>query len=268
MDARRRAGRAEARGESWQDGDVPAIHVALIDATSGTLLGEAELPAEQLPESFTASTTLHLGGGDWHVEHAEPMTRAEYVKSGRLEIHMRKIERVDPNEILFSLPTIENALPPMEPEPPEGAAEGAAALREDDWRQVELVAGTFAVEIAGELEAIRAIHQDERRGAGFAKLHVRERIPQPLAGVTLRVEDVRAALGSPVRQELAVGNGRVAGGFAFAASEGFVYGRQDGGAVVELGLANAPANALVALFRAHGLVLVDWCGADVEGFGS
>src|SRR5690242_17556226 len=109
-----------------------AIHVELFDAATGTLIGEADLPAEQLPESFAASTTLHLGDADWHVERAEPMTRDEYVKAGHLVLRLREVVQVDPKQILFSLPTIEDALPPLH----DGPGEEAAALREDDWRQV------------------------------------------------------------------------------------------------------------------------------------
>jgi hypothetical protein len=142
---------------AWHDGDVPTIHVELFDAATSTLIGEADLPVDQLPESFATSTTLHLGGADWHVEHAEPMTRAEYVKTAHLVIRMRKIEYVDPQQMLFSLPTIENALPPVRP----GTHDGAAALQEDDWRQVELVTRTFTAALTDELEAIRAIYTNE-----------------------------------------------------------------------------------------------------------
>jgi hypothetical protein len=36
--------------------------VTLVEAATQKLLGEADLPAEQLPESFEASTTLHVYG--------------------------------------------------------------------------------------------------------------------------------------------------------------------------------------------------------------
>lgn len=50
------------------------IRVASIVSSTSTLIGEADLPAEPLPESFAESTTLHLGDDRWDVEHAEPMT--------------------------------------------------------------------------------------------------------------------------------------------------------------------------------------------------
>src|SRR5688572_27711365 len=123
---------------------MPTIRVELVDAATGTALGVADLPAEDLPDSFAAATTLQLAGADWHVERAEPVTRDDYVASGQLKLVLRKLVYVDPRKILYSLPTLEDALPPLR----DGDAAAAYAMHEDDWRQVELVAARFEPEIA------------------------------------------------------------------------------------------------------------------------
>jgi hypothetical protein len=60
---------------------------------------------------------MHLGkNGDWEVVEARPMTAAEFRKTGKLVLIVRKVKAtqfVDPAKILFSLPTISNELPGM-----------------------------------------------------------------------------------------------------------------------------------------------------------
>jgi len=231
------------------------IHVTFVNAATGEVLGEADLPDEQLPESFAKPTTMHLPDGDWHVERAEP---PEFRVAGSLRLTLRKIESIDPAKLLYSLPTIDNALPPLT----DGDADAAFRMHEDDWRQVELVARRFKEEIESELAAIRAVRA-ERKGVAFPRIHLRRRIPNPLDGVVLRLEEVRTAF-SGVVQGLTLRDcdGVIDGGFAIAIEGGILYGREERGHVAVLGLAGgADAATLAALAGAHQLVLVDWCGA-------
>jgi hypothetical protein len=242
---------------------MTTIHVVLIDGESGELMGESDLPLDQLPESFGMSTTIHLGGSDWQVERAEPVERADFVATGQVQLTLRKIVYADPGTILFSLPTLEDLAPPT------GASNrDALQLHEDDWRQRELIAARFEPEIEAELSEIRTIYAEHRRGPGFASLHLRKRIPAPLAGVALAVGDLD---GLGPRRSVAIGpagqakGSVVVGGFAFPLGGGMVYGREEAGAVVALcldGDADDPS-ALAALARAHDLVLVGWCSAEL-----
>lgn len=232
---------------------MSTIHVVFVDAATRQPVGESDLPADQLPESFAVETTLHLGGDDWQIEHAEPVTRAEAAQAGQLRLVIRQIERVDPKDILFSLPTIENALPPTQ----DGGG-NVLRMREDDWRQVELIAAELEPEVAAELAAIRQIHA-ERQGAGFPRLHVRARIPEPLAGTALALDTVARGPRRPLGFDGA--EGIVIGGFAFDAGDGTIYGREDGGRVTVLGAWRAELLVLADLAQAHDLIIVDWCAA-------
>jgi hypothetical protein len=250
---------------------VTTVRVEFINAATGEPLGEAELPSAQLPETFAKPTTLHLPDGDWQVEHAEPVTAEEFAASGRLRITMRKIEMVDPSKLLYSLPTIESAPPPMR----GGGDDDSFRMHEDDWRQIEIIAARFDGEVAAEFEAIRAVHA-EAKGAAFPRCHVRERIPRPLGGARLRLADVADAFGAPAVRALSFHDyaGVVDGGFAFRAGDAVVYGREEKGALAVLGLAGGVESApLLTLARAHSLVLVDWCGTNMlrpghESFGA
>ena len=240
------------------------VHVELIDAVTREQLGEADLPIDQLPESFAISTTLHLGNGDWHVEEADPVTRLEFAASGHLRLVLRKIEHVDPKTILFSLPTLENALPPLVP----GDAADALTLHEDDWRQVELVSSSHAIALDAELAAIRDVKSErEHEGIpGYRRLHVRERIPHPLAPARIPLDDIATALGSPSRRAVAVHDrgSLVESGFAFAAGDGAIYGRAEHEHVVALCIfRDASLAPLVELARTHELVLGDWCATQI-----
>jgi hypothetical protein len=235
----------------------------MVDAATDRVIGETDLEPGQLPESFDLSehaTTMHIGADDWHVEEAEPADRSGYVASGRLHLVLRKVETMDPKEILFNLPTLVDALPPIV----AGGVTDAYALHEDDWRQREFVATSFQAEIASEFDMIRAARAS-RIGVGYERLHVRDQIPEPLAGVAVPIAAVRSALGDPARRDVAVGGGLVVGGYAFAVALGVVYGREVEGRVVALALAeDADPQALAGLAADHDLVLVDWLRVETS----
>lgn len=234
------------------------VHVTFIDAATNQVIGDAKLPPDHLPESFRLSTTLQLGTDSWHVERADPSERGAYVATGRLQLWLRKIETIDSGPLRFSLPTIEDALPPLRP----GNAETAYALHEDEWRQRELVTRRFAHEIATELQQIRAIHAES--SGGYERVHVRSRIPEPLAGITFSVRRVRAVLGDVDPSELAIGDDLVVGGFVFASAVGAVYGREEQNRVVTLALAgDTSAESLLPIADEYGLVIVEWVRAEV-----
>ena len=240
------------------------VHVEFVDAGTGASFAEADLPVESLPESFAAATTLHLGDEPWSVVRADPPTAAEFGASGRLRLTLRKERTADPADILFSLPTLENVLPPVE----YGAAAGGRflELHEDDWRQVEFVALRWQEQIDACLDAIRRVYAEERAGIGFRNLHVRTEIPAPLDGAAVTLDELRALLDPALTYDgiRFADGGIVRGGFAFGVPVGTVYGYEDDGRRVAAlclhGTEDAP-EALRTYAAANGLCLIDWCGA-------
>src|SRR5688572_21762880 len=114
------------------------IRVTFYSADTGQVFATSEIPASSLPESFLVATTLHLGDEDWEVVSADPPTAEEFRKTGALSLRLRRVARMDPNEILYSLPTLSDAIPETDP---GSRASGRRVLRlhEDDWRQIELI---------------------------------------------------------------------------------------------------------------------------------
>lgn len=91
------------RPSGWRQDELRS---GLIDAATGLPIGHTALPADQLHDSFGVATIVELAGQDWQVEQAEPATRAEFPQAGTLRLTLRRIRRVNPDEILYSMPTI------------------------------------------------------------------------------------------------------------------------------------------------------------------
>jgi hypothetical protein len=249
------------------------IHVEFVDAASGATFSQADVPADQLPTSFEARTTVNLQGQEWEIVAATPMTRAEFELAGKLRLSLSKITTatMPAGDILFSLPTICDFIPGITPGTSK-LGKQVLELHEDDWRQIELVATSRQSEIDVGLAAVRAIYDHEREpGGAFRKLHVREEAADPLGGCNLPLATLSrcfpavTALDGIAYRDVA---GVVEGGFALRSPCGLcLYGVQTAGVVTTLGLQpqqisvgiEEDARSLASLMRDHDLCLVDWC---------
>jgi len=237
--------------------DEQPIHVVFVDAPSGAEFGRAAIPPDQLPETFDPGTALTLGGTEYAVERAEP---AEFRAAGTLRLTLRPVEPVDPGDLLFSLPTICDTVPP---------AEQLGELREDDWRQIEFVATGLADVVETGFAAIRDVYEREARFTdgdsllGFGRLHVREHPQAPLPGLVSRQRLLNLL---PVGEDT---DGP--GYFSRIIGPVLLYGLSDADAVTVLGLhfEGPPEPGLGAALRevmtTFHLALVDWCRCDLVG---
>jgi hypothetical protein len=247
------------------------VTVTLTDEATGETLAVSSVPVAQLPDTFALDTSLQIGGSRYAVVRAEPPTKAQFASEKRLTLFLRKVEAVDPKDILFSLPTICGAaLPESAPGKPAGAV---AVLHEDDWRQCEFVALDHAQAISAELDAIQQIYATASAEAGWRKLHVRERIPHPLPrGLAWRA--VTAHLGPHhALGGVAFGDDRrpVKGAVAVTLRNGAIlWGIEAAGELTVLSLQNgagASPSTVAALKRVAdelSLFLVDWCRCRVH----
>ncbi len=78
------------------------VNLTLVDDATGAVFASSMMPPGDLPDSFIINTTLHLGDDDWSVIHAEPETKAEFTKSGKLTLRLRKVQVMTPEAISFS----------------------------------------------------------------------------------------------------------------------------------------------------------------------
>jgi hypothetical protein len=169
---------------------------------------------------------------------------------------------IDPNKLLFSLPTICDPMPAFEE---TAAPAGASWLHEDDWRQIEFVAAANRDYIGQQLEALAAFKRQHWQGAGWDSVYVRAEHPTPLVATGLYLDkdqDLTTSaltIGEPPRL--------VRGGFALSdGSDWFIYGqRAADGQLVQMGLwrgrseiSDRMAEMLSSFAQAAHLMLVDW----------
>lgn len=136
------------------------IDVTFIESASQEAFAKSKIPVEQLPDSFEIDTTLDIGDQKWSVDKTEPLTKEEFVKTGTLKVYLTKIQTIDPNELLYSLPTINNGIAQVSKL--TKADNNLFIVHEDDWRQIEFVSIRYDAEIANELKAIYEIHKNHR----------------------------------------------------------------------------------------------------------
>lgn len=214
-----------------------AVTVIFVDGADGKEVGRSKLPPDQLPETFDTDTTVDIRGTTWLVERAEPEGAARWRASRTLTLVLRRATVVPARDILFSLPSICGVLPSV-----AGTRSGGDAfeIHQDDWRQVEMIAGSLRGVIQSEVGAIRAIYDERARRAsdggiiGFSDIHVRSQPVRPLPEPP-SLRRVLSMLPQPSRQYAGVafaGTAGIAVG-SFAAAFGGVnlYGLADGDAI-------------------------------------
>ncbi|MFZ6743710.1 hypothetical protein ACO0LC_10825 [Undibacterium sp. JH2W] len=175
---------------------------------------------------------------------------------------------VNPQEILFSIPTLANELAPLLPvtEQPKAAD---FLLHEDEWEQMEFFAAERAEEVQATLSEYHLFEAGHRTEGGWRKAYLRQ-----LARTTvlrLPVSELAAALGgkpgpAPLLYYATSLSGQVQDGFSIALGGNVsLYGYTNADGIPVLGVSMGPDadNArLIAtfsyLYTNHDLILVDW----------
>lgn len=244
------------------------VKVNLIDDATGQTFATTEMPPTDLPESFDLDTTMHLGSEDWTVIDAQPRTRLEYARSKTLVLRLRRVEKIDLANILYSLPSICDAIPAVGDRPLVGSE---LFLAEDDWRQFEFVSHSLAEDVDAELLSIRRIHESASvSGSGWREIHVRSTLASPLE-CDLTLADLASALNVPAASAVGVtyfgAPFQIEDGYAFVTSELTVYGIAKDSKVLVIAfeqysdksLQSDTLDLLKALAQQLELDLVYWC---------
>ena len=244
----------------------PMIHLTLLDDATDEVVGESAVESDTLPDSFQDDTVLHIGEDDWRVLEAMPLTRAEYEVSGELKLRLRRIETSESRDALYSLPTVSNDLPPTEGPLLEGSE---LLLHGDDWRQIEFVTQAEEGIVDEELHIIAQIHRDAEVDGAFKAIHLRRRLEQPLQGVELSLDALRAAFprAKESRVVFETSSQCVNDSFSFFVTPHLIlYGQGSvdrieilAAAIVQHEAWTPGHEALQKLAAAHDVLLVDWC---------
>lgn len=244
------------------------IKVQLIEALSNEEFGLIKLLPDQLPASFDKPTTMHIEGEDWIVEKAQPASSEEFIKKGELVLWLKKVLKVNPAKIRFSIPTITNELP--------GTSDVLLyhdfthTIHEDDWRQMEFLPQSLLSEVQTEMKFVEEILFPENDPDfdslnGFYRIHVRKIGRQQL---TFSVNEFLNIVDVMQKGNLAINGhlGFVENGFAFRSSNHIYYGTVKNGTISELcldefeGIDEEINNLLIRL----NLLLVCWCRGTIS----
>lgn len=257
----------ESESGSGDDLRSELVEVTLSDAADGAVLARTLAPVGTLPPNFDGTQLLEFDQARWRVVQAEPACRDEYRLTGSLALLLRRVTEtrtVDPAEVLFSMSSICDDLPDLDG-PPDG--ESLLTVKDDLWRDVELVGPGNDAAIAANFAAIAEVQERFRSGSGFSRLHVRAEPRRPLAGVRIGLAELAEAFGATahfLRPVAVTGAGVVRHGYALDVSRDVhVYGVADDRLTVvgvhRTGPADPrPAEALAGVLRGHGCELIDW----------
>jgi hypothetical protein len=253
----------------FQNRNKDTIKVEFVNLETGQVFATSDVPTENLPDTFELNTTMHLGTEDWEVVSADPIQKSVFQKTGKLRLVVRQIMTIDPKRVLFTLPSFSDYLGETIPQPKTGQE---LEIHEDSWRNIEVISRAFESEIDSDLREIAQVHREERVGAGFKRLVIRNKIEFPLSPTTIPFDEVKdlfhlaliyAGIGyEKKRSEI------VKDGFAFQTQGGTVfYGRRQGNHLRELCIARCDLNdhlgedlrALKTLITKYDLCFVDWC---------
>ncbi len=247
------------------------INVTFIDVTTGITLGIYEVPLEQLPQSFEAATTLNMGGSDWSIEDAEPKTAEEFIKSGQLTLKMRQLKKVNPKDVLFSLPTIAGDIP-TDTSKEATYQDFIFTMHEDSWRQYEFLRPQSSELMHQELNKIKEVKEKYSQKVddsltAYSNCHLRQTIGQPELAIDF--DQLKSLLLTKEEGSLALKSyeGFVPGGFTLKTNETTYYGTlNDQQQVTLLGIANFSENTINEIkfiIQAFGLLFIDWCNEEI-----
>lgn len=165
-------------------GNQKNIHVQFFQIGEKQPFAESKMPIDQLPDTFEIDTTLTIKNEQWRVSHAEPISKSEFRRTGRLHVFLTKDKpvKIGAEKIRFTIPSISNDIAGVVP---ASTLENVFVVHEDDWRQIEVVSNKFRSEINEELGAIAAIVEEAAGGLGYNNVHVRKRISSPLMDVNV-----------------------------------------------------------------------------------
>lgn len=264
--------------------DKGVIEVKFYEGKSEVPFAASNVPIEQLPDTFEIDTIMHLGEDDWRVLGAEPAEKTKFKKSGKLNLYMAKSEitQIDPNELLYSLPTISNDIAGVEN---TESLENVAVFREDDWRQFEFVMSSYEPTIDEELGHIKNIYESHREGVGFKKLHLREKIVTPLEDSSLTLSLIEESFDIVKKYNGVAFNNAAAtivGGFALQTKSGWLLWGQasESGNVLALNVSQTRESNIAGISdkidkftEKHSLYLIDWprlfwCGPKKLNFSA
>jgi hypothetical protein len=247
-------------------GTSDKIKVQFIDNFNGQTIGVSEMKADQLPETFSVPTTMHIQDNDWNVEEAIPENSIDFVRTKSLVLKMRKIEKMNINDIWYSLSTISNEFPQT------GAmtqqTEFDIHIHEDDCRQKEFININAQALIEEEFIGIKDIWENYSKkveeNTFFKSCHVRNVIGTP--NLTINFNALKTLLKSNSVGQVIINGEILKNGFAIQTGNTAYFGTLDIDTVTELCISQwneNTTNEIKGINKAFNLLFVNWNHCEI-----
>ena len=247
-------------------GKSNTIKVQFFDSSNGNLIGVSEIPPEQLPETFEIQTTMHLNDEDWTIVEAILPHSREFLESKNLTLKMRKVEKMNPNDLWFTTPTISNEFPQTNIKTKD--SEFDICIHEDDYRQKEFLNISSLPKIEIEIKAIKEVwtnhSKKKEKYTLFKNCHSRNTIG--LANLSLNFNEIQNLLNSNSIGQVIINGEILSNGFGLKTENTTYFGTLTDGKVVELCISqwnDKTTNEILKLNKEFNLLFVDWFNCDL-----
>jgi len=242
------------------------IKVQFIDNSNGQTIGVSKMKSDQLPETFSVPTTMHIQDSDWNVEEANPENLIDFVNTKNLVLKMRKIEKVNPNDIWFTTPTISNEFPQTVATTRQ--TEFDIHILEDDYRHKEFLNLNALPHIEEEFIGIKNIWDNDSKKSDeytlFKNCHVRKVIGLPK--LTINFNELKAILKCSSIGQVLINGEALQNGFAITTENTTYFGTFNSDIVTELCVSQWNENTkseISDINKAFNLLFVNWYHCDI-----
>lgn len=243
------------------------IRVEFIDNSTGATIGVSEMMPDQLPETFSVPTTMHIQEKEWSVDEAIPTNATDFIKTRNLVLKLRKIEKVNLQDLLFTLPTISNEIPVTVDKSLYNDFE--VQIHEDDWRQNEFLKTSSFPLIDIEVSKIKEIWKNESnkpndKFTAFKNCHVRSTIGEP--ALSIDFGQLKTILNTNQIGCLKINDRFVHNSFALQTQHTTYYGVLVDGQVDHLCISTwdeHTGSEITAITRHFNLVFVSWYDCQI-----
>jgi len=242
------------------------IKVQFIDNVKGQNIGVSEMTADQLPETFSVQTTMHIQDQDWNIEEAIPENSTEFIKTKSLVLKMRKVEKMNPEDIWFTLPTISNEFPQTVEITTQ--TEFDIHIQEDDYRHKEFLNINSLPLVEQEFIGIKDIWENHSKKNDeytlFKKCHVREIIGSP--NLAIPFEQLKQLLKNNSIGQVIINGDTLKNGFAIKTANTTYFGTLNIDTVTELCISQLNENTtseILEINKVFDLIFVNWYHCDI-----
>lgn len=242
------------------------IRVQFINNLNGDVIGVSDMNADQLPETFSVQTTMHIQDADWNIEQAIPENSIDFIKTKSLVLKMRKIEKMDPTDIWYTLPTISNEFAQTEPKIEKSDLD--INIHEDDYRQKEFLNVNSLPKIEEEFKRIKEIWTNYSKKSEeytlFKNCHVRKTIGSP--NLSIDINKIQTLLNCDSIGQVIINGEILSNGFNLKTDNTTYFGIRNNENVIELCISqwnNNTTNEILKINKEFDVLFVDWFNYDL-----